>query len=199
MYNTKPLKDYIHEYANPLYKYGFYVIGGIVSQEVIDDIETYVTGEINNFQYWDMFNMIVAMPSRPSLEEVMMNTAVELSKRSTCQRLQVGCVITDPDMRVIYGIGYNGSYRGGVDKCDSKTPGNCGCSVHAEINALINLNAPRGSDKLVFVTHLCCPQCAKALVNLGGIKKVYYNNTYRKTDSLDIFAEVGIEVEKWDV
>ncbi|HEY3118676.1 MAG TPA: Hint domain-containing protein [Chloroflexota bacterium] len=66
-------------------------------------------------------------PDRIPLEEVYMRMAEELAKRSTCARLQVGTVITTPDLTQVLGIGYNGNARGLPNRCDSTQPGNCGC------------------------------------------------------------------------
>ena len=65
-------------------------------------------------------------PDRIPLEEVYMRMAEELAKRSTCLRLQVGTVITTPDLTQVLGIGYNGNARGLPNRCDSTTPGACG-------------------------------------------------------------------------
>jgi deoxycytidylate deaminase len=45
------------------------------------------------------------------------------------------------------------------------------------------------------VTHLPCVQCAKRLINLGNVKKVYYGQDYRIRDSIELLKSVGIEVE----
>ena len=66
-------------------------------------------------------------PDRIPLEEVYMRMAEELAKRSTCARLQVGTVITTPDLTQVLGIGYNGNARGLPNRCDSDQPGSCGC------------------------------------------------------------------------
>ena len=65
-------------------------------------------------------------PDRIPLEEVYMRMAEELAKRSTCARLQVGTVITTPDLTQVLGIGYNGNARGLPNRCDATTPGACG-------------------------------------------------------------------------
>lgn len=133
--------------------------------------------------------------NRLSFETIFMNLAFGLSGRSTCKRLNVGAVITSEDFRKIYGIGYNGNATGLSNHCDSDEPGKCGC-IHAEENAIINCNAKIYESKIVFCTHLPCVMCAKRLINLGGVKKVYYCNDYRIKDSLDIFNSVGIEFER---
>jgi deoxycytidylate deaminase len=64
---------------------------------------------------------------RPTFEKIFMDLAIQLSSRSTCGRAQVGCVITSDSYSQVYGIGYNGNYKGGPNQCDSDEPGNCGC------------------------------------------------------------------------
>ncbi len=132
---------------------------------------------------------------RPSFEEVYMNFAVEISQRSTCKRLAVGTVITTSDFRKVLAVGYNGNASGLPNTCDRDTPGNCGC-LHSEENAVINCDAPRFIEKYVFVTHLPCVMCAKRLVNLGNVRKVFYLNEYRLKDSIGILLTCGIEVYK---
>lgn len=135
----------------------------------------------------------VAVKVRPTFPALYMRLAVGLSERSTCRRLSVGCVITSTDWRYVYGVGYNGNAAGLPNDCDSDVPGFCGCT-HSETNAIVNCCAPRSADKVVFVTNLPCPACAKLLINLGGVKKVYYLNDYRIRDSVNLFARVGIEL-----
>ena len=131
---------------------------------------------------------------RPSIEGLIMDFATSLTRRATCKRLQVGCVITSEDMTQIYGFGYNGTAKGFPhDDCKADQPGGCGC-VHSEQNALIKVrtNDPR---KVVFVTAQPCVMCAKLMIN-SGISKVYYRATYRSDEGLDLFKKAGIEVER---
>ncbi|MES3036323.1 MAG: deaminase [Bdellovibrionota bacterium] len=137
--------------------------------------------------------MSEAEKGRPSFEEIYMELATTLSARSTCTRLNVGTVITSTDYRKVLAIGYNGNAAGLANTCDRAEPGNCGC-LHSEENAVINCDSPRATEKHVFVTHLPCVACAKRLINLGGVKKVFYRNDYRNADSLAILKSVGIDV-----
>lgn len=132
---------------------------------------------------------------RPSFEQIYMDLAHTLAGRSTCARMNVGTVITSTDYRKVLAVGYNGNAAGLPNTCDRHEAGNCGC-LHSEENAVINCDSPRSTEKHVFVTHLPCVQCAKRLINLGGVKKVFYRNEYRLTDSIDVLKSVGIEVEK---
>ena len=130
---------------------------------------------------------------RPSFEELYMDFAFSISRRSTCNRLNVGTVISTTDFRKILSIGYNGNASGLPNQCDREEPGNCGC-LHSEENAVINCDSPRSVEKIVFVTHLPCAACAKRLVNLGNVKTVYYSEDYRKRDAIDILKACHIEV-----
>jgi deoxycytidylate deaminase len=38
--------------------------------------------------------------------------------------------------------------------------------------------------------------CAKRLINLGGVEKVYYGEEYRIKDSLTLLESVGISIEQ---
>lgn len=134
---------------------------------------------------------------RPSFQQIYMRLAFQLAERSTCARLRVGTVITSTDYRKVLAVGYNGNATGLHNGCDRTEPGNCGC-LHSEENAVINCDAPRLVEKVVFVTHLPCVQCAKRLINMGNVRKVYYANDYRIRDSLDVLKQVGIEIEKFD-
>lgn len=130
---------------------------------------------------------------RPSFEHIYMDLAHALSARSSCSRLNVGTVITSTDYRKVLAVGYNGNATGLPNGCDRDEPGNCGC-LHSEENAVINCDSPRAMEKIVFVTHLPCMACSKRLINLGGVKKVFYCSEYRSMDSLYLLARVGIEV-----
>ena len=130
--------------------------------------------------------------TRPSFEQIYMRLASELAERSTCRRLRVGTVITTTDYRKVLAVGYNGNATGLANQCDRDEVGNCGC-LHSEENAVINCDAPRGLEKIVFVTYLPCVMCAKRLINLGNVKKVFYLNDYRIKDSVDVLRSVGIE------
>src|SRR3954470_22559821 len=132
---------------------------------------------------------------RPSFQKIYLDLARTLAARSTCHRLQVGTVITSTDFRKVLAVGYNGNATGLPNQCDRAEAGNCGC-LHSEENAVINCDAPRMIEKVVFVTHLPCVQCAKRLINLGNVRQVYYGEDYRIRDSVALLESVGIKVEQ---
>lgn len=139
--------------------------------------------------------MTTSLRKRPSFEKIYLDLARVLAQRSTCKRLAVGTVITSTDFRKVLAVGYNGNASGLPNTCDRDEAGNCGC-LHSEENAVINCDAPRSTEKIVFVTHLPCVGCAKRLINLGNVRKVVYGEDYRVRDSVELLRSVGIEVSK---
>lgn len=142
--------------------------------------------------------MLGSTSDRPSFAEIYMDLAFMLSKRSTCSRLNVGTVVTSTDYRRVLAVGYNGNASGLPNSCDRVEEGNCGC-LHSEENAVINCDTSRQTPKMVFVTHLPCVQCAKRLINLGGVQHVFYSKDYRCRDSVALFNQVGIKIDQLKV
>lgn len=133
--------------------------------------------------------------TRPSLYEVYMRMAEELAQRSTCARLQVGTVITDPRLENVLAIGYNGNARGFPNRCDSDIPGACGC-IHSEQNALVK--APGGvREKVVFVTASPCVMCAKLMIQ-ANVAYVFYRVAYRDPAGLDVLSRGGVITVLYD-
>ncbi len=134
-------------------------------------------------------------PTRPPLFEVYMRMAEELAKRSTCRRLSVGTVITDPTLQNVVAIGYNGNVRGFPNDCDSPTPGSCGC-IHSEMNALVK--APGALwGKVALVTASPCVMCAKLMVQ-ALISHVYYRTPYRDPAGLEVLARGAVVTVRYD-
>ena len=136
------------------------------------------------------------MSKRLSFYDIYMRLAHLMAKRSTCSRLQVGTVITSMDFRKVLAVGYNGNATGLPNECDRPDEGNCGC-LHSEENAIINCDAPRSIEKVVFVTHLPCQTCAKRLINLGSVREVFYSNEYRDASGRYLLEASRIQVERY--
>src|SRR3989344_4839528 len=130
---------------------------------------------------------------REPIENVLMKFALLLSSRSTCERLNVGCIITSNDFQRVYSYGYNGNAKGFSNNCDSFEPGKCGC-IHAEANALIKCSVV-DSQKVIFLTQSPCKMCAKMIVN-SGASHVYYYSSYRLSEGLDVLASGNIGVSR---
>lgn len=115
--------------------------------------------------------------------------AIASSNNAYCDRLRVGCVITNYDLDCVYSYGYNGNAKGLANKCDSEEAGKCGC-IHAEINALLKVRQD-DKNKVMFCTHSPCIACAKAIIN-SGFKYLYYERIYRDITPLRILNYYGI-------
>lgn len=123
--------------------------------------------------------------------ELFMRFAEQLSVLSTCERLKVGCVITNATMTQVLAIGYNGNAKGLPNRCDHPDePGNCGC-LHAEMNALLKVD---GSvpDKILFSLVAPCVQCAKAIIN-ANVGTVFYRREYRDPEGAALLGKAQIE------
>jgi len=131
---------------------------------------------------------------RPTFNNIYLNLAEMLAKRSTCKRASVGCVITTSDYQRVLAVGYNGNYRGGANTCDTSEPGSCGC-LHAEENAIIKLNFNDPAEKILYTTVSPCLMCAKRIIN-AGVARVRYLNAYRKTEGIELLQKAGVEVWK---
>lgn len=127
---------------------------------------------------------------RPTREQTWLDVAELIARRSTCARLQVGCVLTDTAGEQVW-VGYNGGPRGGLNVCrHPDTPGGCGC-VHAEANAVVK--APGGVPKLAYLTHSPCATCAVMLVN-AHVRGLMYRVPYRDDDGIRVLQECGVKV-----
>jgi dCMP deaminase len=125
-----------------------------------------------------------------------MNLAETLSERSSCDRLQVGCVVITEDNQRVLGVGYNGGPKGISNDCLSHEPGLCG-HLHAEVNALIKADYGSSVPKKMYVTTQPCYQCAVAIIN-ANIREVVYLHPYRITDGLELLERAGIKITKLD-
>lgn len=134
---------------------------------------------------------------RPNWNQVWMEFAHIISRRSYDPRHQVGAVVVSSDNTQVLAIGYNGNYKGGPNAAESLNPGQSGM-IHAEINALLKMDYNNPKDKILYVTLSPCRMCAKAIVN-AGIKKVYYDEEYRDTSSLEILRDSGVEVSRFSL
>lgn len=130
---------------------------------------------------------------RISRDQALMSTAHIWSKRSTCNRKQVGAVISR-DGRII-SQGYNGAPSGmphcTPETCNDKNP--CDNTIHAEINAIL-FAAKHGistQGSTIHTTLEPCLNCARAIVN-AGITEVVYGESYRSHEGLEYLLKAGI-------
>lgn len=136
---------------------------------------------------------------RPSLDDVFMEVARTFSRRATCDRAHVGCVLVVSGR--IVSTGYNGSLPGAphcVEEGHLMLDGHCVRTVHAEMNSLADA-ARRGASvdgATAFCTHEPCAYCAKALL-AAGIRRIVYDKPYRSALTGEFCASVGVPLERF--
>ena len=130
--------------------------------------------------------------SRPDWDSIWMDFAHSIARRSYDPRFQVGSVVVAEDNSQVLAIGYNGDHKGGPNEVDSDEPGKSGF-IHAEINALIKMDYNNPKPKKLYLTLSPCIQCARAIIN-GGIKKVFFDVSYRDLSGIELLKQNGVEV-----
>ena len=154
---------------------------------------------------------------RPTRDEMLMDMAEIVARRSTCSRASVGVVIARDGRPLV--TGYNGAPAGmphcnhycdcHLDnpaqhelivtkdahhaQCNSLIP--CANAVHAEANAIAY--AARWGITLegaeLFTTLVPCLPCAQVVIN-AGIHRVVYLADYRDVRGLDLLRNAGIDL-----
>tara|TARA_Y100000310_G_scaffold310830_1_gene356472 strand:- start:19 stop:438 length:420 start_codon:yes stop_codon:yes gene_type:complete len=130
---------------------------------------------------------------RQSWNQIWMEFAISISRRSYDPRYQVGAVIVAGDNTQVLAVGYNGNYAGGPNEVESTIPGQSGM-LHAEINALLKMDYNVPKRKKMYITLSPCRMCAKAIVN-AGIDEIFYAIEYRDTSGLKILEDSGIKTK----
>lgn len=155
--------------------------------------------ENTNQMIIDIEKAISNLPNRPSWDEYFMSTAILISSRSSCERLNVGCVLVSggEHKNRIIAAGYNGFLAGASHKSCVRD-GHEQATVHAEQNAISDA-ARRGvsvNGSTAYITHFPCINCAKILA-AAGVKSVKYLHDYHNDPLVfDIFKESGVEIIK---
>ena len=133
-------------------------------------------------------NVLIHNKSKPQWNHFFMAQACLASLRSSCKRLQVGCVIVK-DNRVI-STGYNGFLKG-APHISRVRQGHEQFTIHAEQNAICDL-AHRGvsiKNSIIYVTHYPCIHCFKMLI-ASGAKEIIYLENYKNDE---LIKEMAIE------
>tara|TARA_Y100000389_G_scaffold98745_2_gene95444 strand:- start:6901 stop:7308 length:408 start_codon:yes stop_codon:yes gene_type:complete len=126
---------------------------------------------------------------RPSWNEYFKEIVQITSKRSSCERLKVGCLIVKENR--IISQGYNG-FLPGLPHESIIRNNHEQTTVHAEANAIADC-AKRGVSclgSIVFITHFPCINCFK-LMAASGIKEIRYINDYRNDDVVKKLSEIS--------
>jgi len=126
-----------------------------------------------------------------------MATAILIGSRSSCERLNVGCVLVSTGVQKnrIIAAGYNG-FLPGVPHASRLRDGHEQGTVHAEQNAIADAGR-RGisvEGATAYITHYPCINCGKILA-AAGVRAVKYNLDYHN-DALvqEILEEAGVAI-----
>jgi len=139
---------------------------------------------------------------RPSWDDYFMELARIASRRTTCNRRQVGCVVERAHRLVC--TGYNGSPSGAPHCTDA------GCrreglesgdrldlcrAVHAEANAVAQA-ARHGVSLDGCTAHVTCQPCAGCarLLAQAGIVRIVWGEGYPAPDAIAVLEESGYAV-----
>ena len=142
-----------------------------------------------------LINYIKSVNFRPDWHLYFMSMAYLISKRSSCERLHVGCVIVKNKRIVV--AGYNGHIKGAPHTSFIKN-GHEQMTIHAETNAITDA-ASRGIKlygSTAYITHFPCINCTKNLI-AAGIKEIIYAEDY-KNDELcnELYKLGGVKITK---
>ncbi|WP_338391386.1 deoxycytidylate deaminase [Fulvitalea axinellae] len=135
---------------------------------------------------------------RPDFDDIYMELAVNMAKRSHCIKKHVGAVLAK-DTRII-SVGYNGP-PAHTHNCDEEWPesgcardskGSCSLAMHAEQNAILYAmkNDAKVEGSTLYVTLAPCLPCSRIILSVG-ISKVVYLNSYAEYKGLDF--DEGVE------
>ncbi|NNF01283.1 MAG: dCMP deaminase family protein [Bacteroidia bacterium] len=147
---------------------------------------------------------------RPQFDDIYMDLAQLIARRSHCIKKQVGAVLTK-DTRII-SLGYNGP-PSGTHNCDVDFPetgcardrkGSCSLALHAEENAILYAakNKVGLDDAVLYQTLSPCIACARTIYTMG-IKKVIYLDSYaeykglKSDEGIDFLKQYGVIVERY--
>ena len=138
---------------------------------------------------------LIKKEGRLSWDEYFITISLLAAKRSSCNRLNVGCVITFNNR--ILATGYNG-FLAGAPHISRVVNNHEQFTVHAEQNAICDA-ASRGvslQNSTAYITHYPCIICLKLLV-ASGIKTIKYMYDY-KNDPLtkEMIMENNISIIK---
>jgi len=148
--------------------------------------------------------------ARPRFDDIFMNLAVDLAKRSHCIKAQVGAVLAR-DTRII-SIGYKGP-PAGTHNCDEEFPGvgcprdskgSCSLALHAEQNAILYAakNGAAIEGATIYVTLSPCIACARIIYSMK-IARVVYLNSYAAykgigvDEGVEFLRRFGVTVERY--
>ena len=134
-----------------------------------------------------------------------LDMAAHVAEWSKDPSTRVGAVAVDPDSRAVLSTGYNGLPRGVEDHCSRmQRPGKYLWTAHAEENLVAHAARHTLRGATVYVTHLCCANCTRMLINAGVARIVcgpgLTNMDYEHFEvARQMMKEADVELEVHDV
>ena len=119
------------------------------------------------------------MAQRLSWDDYFAEIVEVTAKRSSCDRLHVGCILVKNNR--IVSQGYNG-FLPGCPHNSIVRNNHEQATVHAEQNAICDC-AKRGvscNGAVAYISHYPCLICARLLL-ASGIKRIFYVNDYHRS------------------
>lgn len=138
---------------------------------------------------------------RPERDTYFLQIATVVSKRATCRRRSVGCVLVSKKNHIL-ATGYNGVPRGFQHCIDHPCGGHTAASgtgldaclaTHAEANALLQCGDVEAIDTC-YVTTSSCVNCTKLLLNTA-CNRIVFLEEYPHPQSKDLWLSAG---KIWD-
>ena len=133
--------------------------------------------------------------SRPTWDDYFKEIVQVTARRSSCHRLQVGCLFVS-DNRIV-SQGYNG-FLPGCDHVSIVRDGHEQATVHAEQNAISDC-AKRGvscKGCVAYITHYPCIICARILL-ASGVSEIRYISDYKNDELVQVFCEqMGVKISQ---
>ena len=134
-----------------------------------------------------------------SYDQVFMEVAAVVAKKSKDPRTKVGAVLVSPDKCSI-SVGFNG-LPAGLEETKERWDDKYAYVIHAEINAIINSKTDL-KDYTLYTTMFPCENCRNYILQTG-IKRIVYmgddsrclGDTIEKTKA--IFEEQGVLIERF--
>jgi len=143
--------------------------------------------------------LVSSWSERPSWDAYFICTALLIASRSSCKRLNVGCVMVSASEHKnrIIAAGYNG-FLPGAPHSSCVRDGHEVATVHAEQNAISDA-ARRGvslNAATAYITHFPCVNCAKIMI-AAGVKEIKYLHDYNNDELVfELLKESNIKITK---
>ncbi|EAS07764.2 cytidine and deoxycytidylate deaminase zinc-binding region protein (macronuclear) [Tetrahymena thermophila SB210] len=156
----------------------------------VDDLDNYISKNEKK----------ILREYKPSWDEYFMRLAVEVKKRSNCNKRSVGAILISKEKRIL-STGYNGTplrmkdcFYGGCERCNQNTAqgqglDQCWC-IHAEENCLLDIGVRESKqfEPTMYTTLFPCRMCAKVIIQ-SGVTRIVYMEDFDSNKSKDIIDE----------